>query len=328
MTVRLGVIADDFTGATDIAGFLVSNGLRTVQVSGVPTDEPPLDEVDAIVVSLKSRSIPSTEAVDLSLGALRWLQQVGAERFFFKYCSTFDSTPAGNIGPVTDALLDALGEDLTVICPSLPVNGRSVYFGYLFAGAVPLNESGMEHHPVTPMTDANLMRVMEAQSTGSAGNVPWDVVEQGPQAVVDALEVDVDRLLADPDAYRAEALAWVLDRPQDGPAPLVFATAPPEHVKALQARHGAERTSAAIEDLFAWLATALREAGVTRFIVAGGETSGAVSTSLRIDGFHVGPQIAPGVPWVRSLDGTTELALKSGNFGDVDFFARAQQQLA
>ncbi len=420
MTVRLGVIADDFTGATDIAGFLVSNGLRTVQVSGVPTDEPPLDEVDAIVVSLKSRSIPSTEAVDLSLGALRWLQQVGAERFFFKYCSTFDSTPAGNIGPVTDALLDALGEDLTVICPSLPVNGRSVYFGYLFAGAVPLNESGMEHHPVTPMTDANLMRVMEAQSTGSAGNVPWDVVEQGPQAVVDALEalrgqgvryavldtlsdahldvigravadfalvtggsglgagiaraltadedadpaaawrsvpgravvlsgscsvmtnrqvaayreagpaleVDVDRLLADPDAYRAEVLAWVLDRPQDGPAPLVFATAPPEHVKALQARHGAERTSAAIEDLFAWLATALREAGVTRFIVAGGETSGAVSTSLRIDGFHVGPQIAPGVPWVRSLDGTTELALKSGNFGDVDFFARAQQQLA
>ncbi len=417
MTVRLGVIADDFTGATDIAGFLVTNGLRTVQVSGVPAEQPPLDDVDAIVVSLKSRSIPAEEAVELSLGALRWLQSVGAERILFKYCSTFDSTPAGNIGPVTDALLDALGADFTIICPSLPVNGRSVYLGHLFAGAVPLNESGMQNHPVTPMTDANLMRVMEAQSSGRAANVTWDVVQRGPEAVraeferlrgegvryavldtlsdehldvigqacadlplttggsglgaglaralageeaaqaarewrsvhgrsvilsgscsvmtnaqvadyrakAPSLPVDVDQLIAAPEVYRDSVYDFVIDAPAEGPAPMVFATSGPERVRELQEKYGAERTSEAIEGLFGWLADALAKAGVRRFIVAGGETSGSVSTSLGIDGFHVGPQIAPGVPWVRSLDDRIELALKSGNFGDVEFFTTAQQ---
>ena len=188
MTVRLGVIADDFTGATDIAGFLVTNGLRTIQVSGVPDEKPDLTEVDAIVVSLKSRSIPAPRAVELSLGALRWLQSLGAERILFKYCSTFDSTPAGNIGPVTDALLDALGADITIVCPSLPVNGRSVYLGYLFAGAVPLNESGMQNHPVTPMTDSSLVRLMEGQSAGRAAVVPWPTIAAGPRAIRAAID--------------------------------------------------------------------------------------------------------------------------------------------
>mgnify|MGYP001593893255 CR=1 FL=1 len=412
MTIRLGVIADDFTGATDIAGFLVANGLAAVQINGVPTGA--LPDTDAVVVSLKSRSIDPAEAVEMSLAALAALQRAGAERILFKYCSTFDSTPSGNIGPVTDALMDALGADLTVICPSLPVNGRTVYQGHLFVGDTLLSESGMRHHPVTPMTDPNLLRVMEAQSTGKAGLVALAVIQQGPDAIRSALDalradgvryavldtvadtdltaigqavddlalttggsglggavaraltgttghdgpawrpvegrtvvlsgscsvrtneqvadyrdrapsltVDVERLVADPEGYRAEVLAWVLEQPAS-PAPMVYATAGPDAVRRLQEAFGAAEVSEAVESLFGWLARELADAGVRRFVVAGGETSGSVTTALGVDGFHVGPQIAPGVPWVRSLDDTTELALKSGNFGDVDFFTRAQ----
>ncbi|WP_282825135.1 four-carbon acid sugar kinase family protein [Gulosibacter sediminis] len=287
----------------------------------------------------------------------------------------------------------------------------------------PLDESGMRNHPVTPMTDASLVRLMEAQSEGKAAVIPVTVIERGAEAIREALAqlreqgiryavtdtltaehltaigeattdlplvtggsgiggglaralsgrdaasasesaasdwtpiegravvfsgsasemtnkqvaayrevapslaVDVDRLLteaaAEQTAYRDEVLAWVLEQPA-APAPLVYATADPEAVRGLQQRYGAETTSATIEGLFAWLAAELRGTGVTRFIVAGGETSGIVTTSLGVEGFHIGPQIAPGVPWVRSLDGTLELALKSGNFGDVDFFSRAQ----
>ncbi len=161
--MRLGVIADDFTGATDIASFLVQNGMSTVQVNGVPAEALALN-ADAIVVSLKSRSCAPEKAVADSLQALQWLQQQGCERFYFKYCSTFDSTAQGNIGPVTDALLDALGESQTIISPSLPVNGRTVYQGHLFVMDQLLSDSGMRHHPVTPMTDSNLLRLMEAQS--------------------------------------------------------------------------------------------------------------------------------------------------------------------
>ncbi len=145
-SLRLGVIADDFTGATDIAGFLVANGLRTVQLNGVPPADLAID-VDAVVISLKTRSCAVDEAVSQSLAALDWLRARDCPQFFFKYCSTFDSTPQGNIGPVTDALLAALDEDFTVICPVLPVNGRTIYNGYLFVNGVPLDESGMRHHP-------------------------------------------------------------------------------------------------------------------------------------------------------------------------------------
>ncbi|MFT3691244.1 3-oxo-tetronate kinase [Paenirhodobacter sp.] len=183
----LGVIADDFTGATDIAGFLQGNGLRTLQLNGVPAADLAV-EADAVVISLKSRSCPPAEAVADSLAALDWLRARDCAQVFFKYCSTFDSTPKGNIGPVTDALLDALGEDFTVICPVLPVNGRTIYNGYLFVNDVPLNESGMRNHPVTPMTDANIMRVMEAQSRGRAGNVPSRILDKGVEAVRSALD--------------------------------------------------------------------------------------------------------------------------------------------
>lgn len=415
MAVQLGVIADDFTGGTDIASFLVANDLKTVQLSGAQLPDTLPEDVDAIVVSLKSRSNPSEEAVAQSLQALALLRSVGARQIFFKYCSTFDSTPKGNIGPVTDALLEALDEDFTVVCPALPVNGRTSYEGYLFVNGVPLNESGMRNHPVTPMTDSSLVRLMDGQSQGTTGLIPVHVVEQGTAAVVDALArlkaaghryavldalndahlltlgaavaamplvtggsgiggaiagvvagrsgnkqppfapntgpavilsgscsvmtnqqvadyqgrgprlaVDVDRLLTSPGGYDEEVLAWVGERLPTGPAPLIYATSGPDEVQRLQQTYGAQASSAAIEAFFGRIAMKLVGQGVEKLIVAGGETSGAVTTALKITGFQIGAPIAPGVPWVRSLDGTIDLALKSGNFGDVDFFSRAQ----
>lgn len=415
-SMRLGVIADDFTGATDIAGFLVANGLRTVQLNGVPPEDLAV-EADAVVISLKTRSCPVEEAVSQSLASLRWLQARDCPQFFFKYCSTFDSTPRGNIGPVTDALLDALGEDFTVICPVLPVNGRTIYNGYLFVNGVPLEESGMRHHPVTPMTDSNLMRLMDAQSRGKTGNVPSSVMDQGADAVraalaalrakgfryavLDALSdahlvvmgqavaemtlvtggsgladgmarawktegdatsaaaegrpakgraivlsgscsqmtnaqvaayraaapslfVEVERSLGDAAAYAQELADWVLAQPEGEWAPLVYATTEPAKLKEIQARFGAAEASEAVERVFGVLARKLEAAGFDQFIVAGGETSGIVTQSLGIGGFHIGPQIAPGVPWVKAVEKPLSLALKSGNFGGERFFFEAQ----
>src|SRR5690348_4372077 len=157
----LGCIADDFTGATDLANNLVRAGMRVAQTIGVP-DRPLQTPVDAVVVALKSRTIPAQDAVAQSLAALRWLGEQGARQVYFKYCSTFDSTAEGNIGPVTEALMDALGADFTVATPAFPDNQRTVFKGYLFVGDVLLNESGMRDHPLTPMRDANLVRVLQA----------------------------------------------------------------------------------------------------------------------------------------------------------------------
>lgn len=462
MTLRIGVIADDFTGATDIAGFLVSAGLRTTQLNS-PQQAPENLEADAVVISLKTRSIPAQEAIEQSLAACRILTQLGAEQIIFKYCSTFDSTAEGNIGPVTDALLEELGEDFTVVVPALPVNGRTVYQSSLFVHHQPLHESGMKDHPVTPMTDSNLLRLMEAQSSGAAAPVPYAVIEQGPDAVGEVLAqartegaryavldtlnhdhldiigqattglrlltggsgigaglaraltgqsaqqgqtgapdaaapettapdaaspaedwsftsgaavvisgsasqmtnrqvqayaahaphaaLDIPRVIDDASGYLAELSSWVLENSpnndgtapdgtardrtapdRNAPAPMVYATAAPEAVKQWQQSYGAERLSAAIEDFFGQLAARLRSGGVTRFIVAGGETSGAVTQALGVDGFEVGPQIAPGVPWTRSLESDPQrridLTLKSGNFGDPDFFRTAVQMSA
>lgn len=421
--MRLGVIADDFTGATDIAGFLVKNGLQTVQLNGVPSDNAKID-ADAVVISLKSRSCPVDEAIDDSLAALRWLQAQNCQQFFFKYCSTFDSTPKGNIGPVTDALLDALDEDFTVVCPALPVNGRSIYNGYLFVNNVLLNESGMRHHPVTPMDDANLMRVMEAQAKGLAGNIAYAVVDKGEGAIRDALDrlkneriryvvldalddnhikslgaaisdmklvtggsgladgmaaawrdlhgdaqlaeqqgwpieaqavvisgscsqmtnaqvanykkhapyfaLDIDVLMTNSN-YPSEVAEWVNLNSKNEWAPLVYATMNADDLKAVQEKFGAKKSSDTIEHFFAELVKLLAKQGFAKFIVAGGETSGSVTTALNIKGFAIGPQIAPGVPWVKSLVSENEpskvmsLALKSGNFGKESFFFDAQR---
>ena len=178
----LGCIADDFTGATDLANNLVRAGMRVVQAIGVP--EGPLDvDVDAVVVALKSRTIAPADAIAQSLDALRWLQSQGAQQIYFKYCSTFDSTAQGNIGPVTEALMDAMECDFTIATPAFPDNKRTVFKGYLFAGDVLLNESGMQNHPLTPMTDPNLVRVLQAQCRRKVGLVDYAVVARGAAAI-------------------------------------------------------------------------------------------------------------------------------------------------
>ena len=182
----IGCIADDFTGATDLANNLVRAGMRCVQTIGVPDDNAAPLQADAIVVALKSRTIPDAEAIEQSLAALRWLQAQGVEQIYFKYCSTFDSTAEGNIGPVTEALLDALhgpGQGFTIACPAFPVNQRTVFKGHLFVGDLLLSDSGMRNHPLTPMTDANLVRVMQSQTRRKVGLVAQDVVAAGPLAI-------------------------------------------------------------------------------------------------------------------------------------------------
>jgi uncharacterized protein YgbK (DUF1537 family) len=181
----LGCIADDFTGATDLANNLVRSGLRTVQINGVPQDHSQV-HADALVIALKSRTIAPADAVKQSLQAYQWLKSQGVQQIYFKYCSTFDSTPQGNIGPVTDALLDAIhgpGQGFTIVCPAFPENHRTVFKGHLFVGDVLLSDSGMRHHPLTPMTDANLVRVMQAQTQRKVGLVQHSTVAQGPQAM-------------------------------------------------------------------------------------------------------------------------------------------------
>lgn len=183
MSILLGCIADDFTGATDLANTLVRQGMRTVQLFGPPAPDMTVPEADAVVIALKSRTNPPGEAVAQSLAALDWLRDAGATQFFFKYCSTFDSTPQGNIGPVAEALLDALDEDFTIACPAFPENGRTICYGYLFVGDQLLGESSMRDHPLTPMTESSLVRVLAAQTRHGVGLVDHRTVAAGPEHV-------------------------------------------------------------------------------------------------------------------------------------------------
>lgn len=413
----LGVIADDFTGATDVASMLVRAGMRTVLVMGVP--QGPVPEAAAVVVALKTRTCPVNDAVAQSLSALQWLREAGARQFYFKYCSTFDSTPEGNIGPVTEALLAALDSDFTVACPAFPENGRTVFRGHLFVGDLLLSDSGMREHPLTPMTDANLVRVLQAQTRGRVGLAAHELVAQGPEAlrdrfaalrdqgcrvaVVDAVDNQALRTLAQacadlplltagsglalglpavyqalgwlqPDAsaarldpvggrgavvsgscsqatnaqvahWRAAGLpALALDvRALAAGAPvvqqaldwasrfdtqpvLVHATAAADAVQAVQAELGVSRAGELVEHALAAIAQGLVAAGVRRLVVAGGETSGAVVQALGVTQLRVGPVIDPGVPWTQAEGQALLLALKSGNFGAVDFFSRALAQ--
>ncbi|MFI5001583.1 MAG: 3-oxo-tetronate kinase [Reyranellales bacterium] len=189
----LGVIADDFTGATDIAGMLVKGGMPTIQTIGVPAKGAIPDDVDAVVVALKSRSIAARDAVAQSLAALKALQAAGCVRFFFKYCSTFDSTDQGNIGPVGDALLDTLKAQQAIYCPAFPENGRTIFFGHLFVGDQLLSDTHMRHHPLNPMTDSSLVRVLARQTKHKVGLVALKQVQAGSATLRAAL----DRLAAD-----------------------------------------------------------------------------------------------------------------------------------
>ena len=185
MGIKLGCIADDFTGASDLANNLVRAGMRVTQVIGIPSEDH-AENSDAVVVSLKSRTITASDAIAQSLAALKWLQQQGAQQIYFKVCSTFDSTAMGNIGPVTEALMNALGTDFTIATPAFPDNGRTVFKGYLFVGDVLLNESGMQNHPLTPMTDANLIRVLQQQCVNKVGLTDYRATSNGSQAISDS----------------------------------------------------------------------------------------------------------------------------------------------
>ena len=185
--MQLGCIGDDFTGSSDLANTLAKGGMRTVLYSGIPTAAADAD-VQAGVIALKSRSIAPHEAVQKSLDALKWLQDQGCEQFLFKYCSTFDSTADGNIGPVADALADALDASKVIVCPAFPGAGRSLYQGHLFVKDRLLNASGMENHPLTPMTDADIRRCLSAQTTHSVGHVPAEHVFAGSQKIAQSLE--------------------------------------------------------------------------------------------------------------------------------------------
>ncbi|WP_421375552.1 3-oxo-tetronate kinase [Paraburkholderia sp. DD10] len=422
----LGCIADDFTGATDLANMLVRGGMRTVQTIGVPESNETI-EADALVVALKSRTIPAADAVAQSLAALHWLRAQGCRQFFFKYCSTFDSTDAGNIGAVTDALLDALSADaasaaFTIACPAFPENGRTIYRGHLFVGDALLNESGMENHPLTPMRDANLVRVLQRQTQSKVGLVRYDAVAQGVSKVREAfgalrgdgVRMAIADAVSDADLYvlgeacadltlitggsgvalglpanfrragllaeqadaaqlprvegwsvvlagsaskatNAQVAAWRETRSSfridplavargepvveqalafaqehfDKAQPvLIYATATPDEVKAVQRELGVNEAGHLVETTLASIARGLRERGVRKFVVAGGETSGAVVQALDVRTLRIGAQIDPGVPATATTGAEPlALALKSGNFGTTDFFEKALRHL-
>jgi len=419
----LGCIADDLTGATDLGITLAREGLSVIQVNGIPGPDLAVPDADAVVVALKSRTIAPEAAVAQALAALAWLRAHGAERIYFKYCSTFDSTPRGNIGPVTEALRTALvvapGGLPTPATPAYPRNGRTVYRGHLFVGDVLLCDSGMRNHPLTPMTDASLVRVLAAQTTGKVGLVPYADVDAGTEAVrarlaalaaegsahaiVDAtrdehlvaagracvdlplttggagLALGLARALRDSAHPGGSAwttpsppgpIAWLSGSCSDATrrqvavareavrsfridplaiagnpdvvdtiatqsaaalsrgAVLVYATAPPDEIAAAQQALGAERAAGLVEAAFRAIAVTLAANGVRAFVVAGGETSGAVVEALGVRALAIGPEIDPGVPWTRAVGGEPFwLALKSGNFGGPDFFAKATAAL-
>ena len=180
--ILLGCIADDFTGATDLANNLVRSGMRTLQTIGIP-ETSNVAQVDAVVVSLKTRTIPADDAIEQALRALAWLKASGAQQIYFKYCSTFDSTANGNIGPVAEALMKALATDFTIATPAFPENKRFVFQGHLFLGDQLLNESGMQNHPLTPMHDSNLVRVLQSQSKSPIGLIDHQCVNEGSQSI-------------------------------------------------------------------------------------------------------------------------------------------------
>jgi uncharacterized protein YgbK (DUF1537 family) len=414
----LGAVADDLTGATDLALMISRQGMKTVQAIGALPQGADFGDADAVVVALKSRTIPAADAVKMSLAAASALRAAGAEQLFFKYCSTFDSTDEGNIGPVAEALLDWLGADFTVACPAFPAAGRSIYQGYLFVGDVLLSESPMKDHPLTPMTDANLVRVLQRQVRSKVGLIPFVVVDRGVAAIRDGFErakaagerfVIVDAIRDDhlraigaacagmplvtggsgvamglPDNFRAakklatSSLPATLTAPPGKsvilagscsaatrgqvqtaidaglPAlhldpleiasgvttargvadwvaaaggahpPLVYSSADPASVRAAQEKLGVAHAGELVEALLADVCRLLLASGYSRFLIAGGETSGAVVAALGVSTLRIGPEIDPGVPWTRSIgEPDVALALKSGNFGAPDFFLKA-----
>ena len=410
--MKLGCIGDDFTGSSDLANTLSKAGMRVTQYCGLPQGSAG-DAVEAGVISLKTRTVPPQEAIRQSLEALSWLKAQGCSQFLFKYCSTFDSTDQGNIGPVAEALRQSLGDGPAIFCPSFPATGRTVYQGHLFVNDILLSDSSMKDHPLTPMRDADLRRVLARQVKSGVGHIPIQTVEQGtdairraiaheaengrPLIIVDAiLETQLVRIghaaaglklvtggsgiaMGLPDNFsglagkRASALTrlpegakvvciagsvssatrrqvkahisaglpaiaispsdvvedritadqlsdWLLAQ---SALPLVYSSAEPDVVAEAQQRFGKETVAQAIEKLFAQTAILARRKGVSVIISAGGETSGAIVSGLGLEALEIGPEIDPGVPALVAGRSGLRLALKSGNFGADDFFAKA-----
>ena len=418
--ICLGCIADDFTGASDAASFLVRGGMETVLYNGVPSEDAlPGDGIRGAVIALKTRTMETAAAVEESLRAARWLLSRGAGQLYFKYCSTFDSTRRGNIGPVTDALLELLGAGHTVLCPALPVNGRVVRGGRLYVDGVPLDESHMKNHPLTPMWASDIAELMEPQGkypclkldceamsqpvgrirelaadfgrglehfyivpdyvndgdaariVGAFGDLPLltggsglmlelarrrcaalspsltaspspgaegralllagscskatlSQIARYKRAGGAALRLDPAGLLSG--AQSAQSL-WDAVLAQGDRPVLAYSSDDAEGVRRAQARDGG--VSALLEDVAAELARRAVAAGYTRIIVAGGETSGAVTRALGFDAYQISESVAPGVPVMIPLrDRRVRLVLKSGNFGQEDFFRRALDMTA
>ncbi len=401
----IGCVADDFTGAGDAASFLSGSGLRTVLYNGIPQAPPP-EGTGAVVIGLKTRSIPAAAAAAQSLAALRWLAGAGARQLYLKYCSTFDSTPAGNIGPAADAAMEALGVPYTLLCPSLPVNGRTVRARILYVNGVPLGESPMRDHPLNPMWDSSIPGLMAPQSawdcltlsaselddpglvrerlaafgrarrhfyvvpdyetdaqgariaalfgearlltggsgllahlaklhaalgagapplTGTAGLgiALCGSCSQASRAQIECFRAAGGPALAvDPARFAAGTQSvddvWAFLRDCRGADALIY-TRPPGPRRAEREKH-----ARLLETAMAELGRRAAAAGYTRLIVAGGETSGAVTQALGLGGFVIGPSVAPGVPVMAPVERPAlRLVLKSGNFGQRDFFQRA-----
>jgi uncharacterized protein YgbK (DUF1537 family) len=409
----IGVIADDVTGATDAAVAFRRNGLRCGIYFGTPASDRIDPDVDATVIALKSRTIPAVQAVALSVESGRALQAAGAAQLYFKYCSSFDSTPKGNIGPVLDALRELTASDLVIGTPSSPEHGRTSYHGYLFVHDLLLSESHMRNHPLTPMVDSSLTRLMDGQTRGRSEMITLETVREGAAAIRDGIQTargrarylfpdaitDEDLLAVarelldeplvagaaglagalarasvertggrpaatsesapdgdavvlagscsrrtleqiehmhragrhsyrldalryrDPDTLSRHALRWY-DTLAEDRAPLIYSSLSPADLHEVQCTLGVERSALILETAMGQIAAGLRDRGVTRFVVAGGETSGSIIDALGIRGGIVGEEAARGVPWVHTEEGI-DVLLKSGNFGGPDLLVTA-----
>ena len=411
MKLLLGCIADDLTGASDLGLMLASHGMPATLFPGVPAPGQAL-HTPAVVIALKIRTIEAREAVRQAENAADYLLARGARQLYYKYCSTFDSTRQGNIGPVTDALLGRLQKNFTVLLPAFPKNGRIVRDGELRVDGKPLAETSMRHHPLTPMTESSLLKLMDAQTAaGRTGLVPQATVERGAEAIREAFaslreqgkryaaidtsgdedlhavaaacvdmrlltgasgiaaaipaRLEAEKLFergghaavlsgscskatqAQVERFRQEAHAIAIDpiALADGSTVLaeladaaemaagrghvlVYSTGDRQKLQRAQDTLGVEESAEIVESSIAAIARHLAESGIRKFIVAGGETSGAVSSALGITELAIGPEIDPGVPWMVSRSGPPIcLALKSGNFGAEDFIERALDML-
>lgn len=421
MPLLLGCIADDITGATDIGLMLNANGLPTTLYLGVP-DDLRVPDTEAAVIALKIRSCPAEQAVAEATRAANWLLAHGARQLFYKYCSTFDSTSDGNIGPVADALLRLVRQEQTVLLPAFPENGRTVRNGHLYVDDDLLAESPMRNHPLNPMTESFLPKLMDAQTAdGTTSWIDQSIVDAGADEIRAALAreradgrrfVSIDtrddndfpaiadaiaemRLItggsgigaAIPEVLRQQGL--LRERADSAELPslpghvailagscsqatraqiaafansataivvdpvelhagassresiadaaqqatingnvLIHSSTDSESLKQSQAKLGVAASAQLVEDTLSFVARQLAAHGVSKFVVAGGETSGAVALALEVDELQIGAPIAPGVPWMVSRSPKTRcLAFKSGNFGDADFFERALELL-